>query len=627
MIRKHKESILLWMGAFLGAWGISYTLGLAGVERPTFSVLTLFFMGATYELLKKMQERLRLIDSAKQRKRRIAYMVVVTFLFALTMIVGWQLQKNGMTESGFAGKIKILINAFCLMLPFLPASNIMFEWIEQIGTKKAAEECKCWKSWKVWLVSALSVFILWIPVWLAYYPLIMSYDFHRQITDAAQGLAWFNPHHPLAHTWLLWLFMQLGKAVGSYETGMAWYAILHMTVMAMILAYTVTMLYRIVKKKWMVIAVNLFYALFPFSSVMVICSTKDVLFSGFFLLFLLLITERFFLAPVKAEKWLDLGIVADGILMILFRNNALYAVIVFILLLLLLCKRKEKIYVLILGGVLIAGGIGATEAVYNAVGAQIQGNKAEMYSVPMAQFARVGFYHQEDMDEETHDLLDKYVREKYWSMYYPPIVDGVKAYVSNDNFPKNWKGNIGQVFQDWAKIGMIYPNEYIDAFLELTRGYWFPDDVSYAEMLGTDAENRRGVLYTYSSSESEYFEGIKHETKFPWLEEKLELLLTKNEFYQYPMISMLFKTSMYCWVLLLLFISYLYKGQKRQLLIVLYPLIYFGTMLLGPTANIRYVYPIMISIPVLFALLWLPKAREAARNKEAVSEQEKAINV
>lgn len=632
--------LLLGILSFLGTYGCCYMMSLAGDTRFSFGIMTIPFMIVTYFLLDWTREQLKKLPEGVSKRRRMVFVSIVSLVFAITMLMGYQLQKNGMTESGFKGKGMILLRSFCLAIPSFPFVNMIFAWADRYrgsaapvtgevlkikeNEAKASEsgKVKCWNSKRVWLCCAVVIFLCWIPVWLAYYPVIMSYDFHRQAQEAMKGFIWFGAHHPLAHTWLIWLFLHLGEAIGSYETGLALFALFQMLISAAVMAYSCTMVYRIVKKKWSVILLLLFYGVFPFTSVTVMCTTKDVLFSSFFLLFVLLLVERSFFASGKKKVRTDIFLFLDGVLMILFRNNALYAVAVFAVILLLVWgvqalrargkrnrpkqSNRNLLQLAVLCLLLAVAGKGALEGVQLALGTQIRGNAVEMYSIPIQQFARVGYYHGQELDEETHKLLDTYVSEKYWKKYNAPISDSVKMYVGSDNFLTHWKGNMGQVIKDWAKLGMQFPNEYIDAFLQLTRGYWFLDDVSYAEVLGSGLEGRMGAIYTYNSSESDSFVGVEHVSRFPWLEQKLENIVSANCFYQWPVISNLFKTATYCWLLVLVMLAFWYGKQKKQALLCLFPLLYFGTVLMGPVVQLRYVFPIMIAVPVLMALILLP---------------------
>jgi hypothetical protein len=53
----------------------------------------------------------------------------------------------------------------------------------------------------------------------------------------------------------------------------------------------------------------------------------------------------------------------------------------------------------------------------------------------------------------------------------------------------------------------------------------------------------------------------------------------------------------------MVFLAALYLGRKRQAVFYLFPMTYMGTMLLGPVVQLRYIFPVMLVLPVLAALL------------------------
>jgi hypothetical protein len=495
----------------------------------------------------------------------------------------------------------------------LPFGDNLFAWVEKLQNApadehpgKASGDLRLHGTWKlprVFWCSWLGIWLCWIPVWLAYYPAIMSYDFHKQSLEALWGPNYFNNHHPLAHTWLIYLFRNLGEKLGSYETGFACFCLLQQMVVSAVLGYACVQVYRLTKRRWTVVLTALFFGLFPVISVFVMCTTKDVLFGAFFMLFMLLFVERTFFATGRSRNMVDVLWVVSGILMVLFRNNALYAMAVFGVFFILLSAKKERFRALLLTVILLAGGKGALLGLQYGFQAY-SGSAIEKYSVLYQSMARVGRMQGDNLDEETYELLDTYVTEECWADYNPPLADTIKSSVQNINFnqKKSWD-DMGQVLSAWLRIGIKYPNEYIDAFLDLTRGYWFLDDTSHAEMLGVGVEERMGLLYTYNSAAEESLPGMQHISRFPWLEERLESLLSANSYYQYPVLSNLFKPALWCWLLMLCTAAYFYTRQRKKVLTALYPLAYFATILLGPTAIVRYVFPFLLLMPVLVALL------------------------
>lgn len=632
MIREKKEQILKYVCgtahlllAFMGACGFCHVLGLAGFERSSYTVFDVLIMAAVWKLLDWTWEDLGAVRDKRMRKRRIRFAAVFSFLFSMAMIMGYQLQNTGMTAAGFRGKKLILLHAACLTAAVFPAGNYLFRCAERIAAGRKGAERKQLRPAAVFGVSAAVIFLCLIPVWLAYYPIVMSYDFHRQVNEAAKGFEWFYPYQPIAHTWLIWFFLRVGEFLGSSQKGMACMALFQMLLYSLVTAYASVTVYRAAKRRWPMILTVLFFALFPFNTVLVVCTTKDTIFSVLFLLFFLLFVERSFLSAGRKRIVVNVLMVLAGCLMVQFRNNAIYAVAAFAVLFFLLAPGKEKLEVLLLAVLLVVGGKAAQSVILRAIGTQIGASEVDMYCVPIQQMACVGYRQGDNLAPETAELLNSYLPADIWQDYNPSIADPVKnsGKIDSGRFTNEKK----QLLRDWITIGRSYPNEYLDAFLELTRGYWFPDDVSWAENLGYGVEERMGAVFTYNSSEIENVGSIEHETKFPWLERQLEKIVSGNSFYDWPVISLFFKSAFYTWGLFFAMLAYLYLGQKRQFLVGLFPLLYFATMLFGPVVWIRYVLPMMSVLPVMLALLcWKEDGeRETARNVLPFWEKEDII--
>ncbi len=599
--------------AFAGTHGISYLLNLRISVPFSFSIWTVCIWAGLACLYWHTLRGWLADGMDRPIRRRIRAAAVLSLIFGILLTAGYQLQWIGYTEPGWRGKALLTLHGCCIGLAVLPFGDKLFACVEKLQNTtvdehpgKASGDLKLHRTWKlphIFLGSWLGIWLCWIPVWLAYYPVIMSYDFHKQSLEALWGPNYFNNHHPLAHTWLIYVFRNLGEKLGSYETGFACFCLLQQMVVSAVLGYACVQVYRLTKRRWTVVLTALFFGLFPLISVFVMCTTKDVLFGAFFMLFMLLFVERTFFATGKQRNMVDVLWVASGILMMLFRNNALYAMAVFGVLFIFLSAKKERFRALLLTVILLAGGKGALLGLQYGFQAH-SGSAIEKYSVLYQSMARVGRMQGDNLDEDTYELLDTYVTDECWADYNPPLADTIKTSVQNVNFnqKQSWD-DMGQVLSAWLRIGIKYPNEYIDAFLDLTRGYWFLDDTSHAEMLGVGLEERMGLLYTYNSAAEESLPGMQHISRFPWLEERLESLLSDNSYYKYPVLSNLFKPALWCWLLMLCTAAYCYMRQRKKVLTALYPLAYFATMLLGPTAIVRYVFPFLLLMPVLVALL------------------------
>lgn len=601
--------------ALAGTYGFSVLSTYACGTLFTGSVWSVAVFGVLIGLQVVLINDLQSIEGAKRRSKRIAWGLSLAVFFALTLVLGYQLKFFGMTDGGLKGKVLILAKSVALGIGLWPFSNAILFGVEKIALGDASGNVVCksnkWdklfqKSGLLFLALWGFVFLCWIPVFLAYYPAVMSYDFHRQSIEAMKGFQWFYAYQPLAHTWLFWVAFQIGKAVNSLQFGMACYTVVQMLVFSAAGAYSCVIIYRLCGKKIVPIFTALFWGLFPFVSVLAVCTTKDVYFTAFFVVFVCIFAEITFLRTEKC-LWLEILWVLEGVLMILFRNNAIYAVVVFGVVHFLLGERKKRIRMLVLCLVLALAGKGALEGMFVVLGTQIRGSAVEMFSVPINQFARVGNIHGDVLSDEEYALLDTYIPAHLWRNYNPWISDPIKGNLGNA-FSENWKDNWGSVLRAWVKLGVSYPNEYIDAFLLLTSGYWFIDDTSWAEVLGVGREGRMGAIYTYTSNTSEVIpDGIAQDSKLPKLQYFLEGIVSDNEFFEWPVVSVLFKPAFYCWMLLGVFLMAIYTKQKEKWLFCCFPLVYLATMFLGPVVQFRYVLPIMMITPILLAVFGYKK--------------------
>lgn len=615
--QKKADIVLQAALAWFGVYGISYMYSLQGENLFSFDIFSLAVFGVLWVLIRLVWKDIAELPAGKARRRRLLYSEITALLFSLCLLMGWQLREMGITEGGFIGKGLLLLRSIYLSFAIFPFSYGLFRWGEQIGSRENPPVQKMWKSGRSFLSVWLFIFLAWIPSFLAYYPSVMSYDFHRQSQEAMHGFIWFNDYQPLAHTWLIWLFLRVGELFDSYQTGMACFSLFQMLVFSASCGYACTVFYRLIKRRWALIVMALFYGIFPYYSVLAVCTTKDVMFTALFQAFVCLLLERTFFCEGKRQHVIDAVWILEGILMMLFRNNALYAVVVFMIFLCILSGKKQRLRILVMALILVLGGKGALEGMHLVLGTEGRGSKAEMFSVPIQQFARVGFYHGSEMDPQTWDLVNAYVPAEFWHLYNPPLSDAVKNNVAVTSFLNNWKDHYGDVFLDWAKLGMQYPNEYIDAFLTLTCGYWFLEDLSWAEVLGVGLEGRMGAVYTYMSSTSELLpDGIPHESKWPAMEHMLEEIVSANAFYEWPVLSNLFKPAFWCWELLLTMLLCLYTKRRKALRVLLFPLLYLATMFLGPVVQVRYVLPIVAAVPLMIAA-WVYDSRK----------EEKVINL
>lgn len=615
-------TVYLYILAFLSTFQVGYLLSRASIYGAAWGlVLTGFYVGNVALLLKVRKFISEHNDG--MIKRRFIWASVLGVIIATMYVFGYQLQYMGYSSPGFMGKAGILLRAILLLPLAFPILYMLLYGVDHVDkvkvtiTGKPYENASTGKSYsvkKLFFISWAVIFVAWIPAFLAYYPMILSYDFHSQVIRAELGFRTYDSHHPYLSTMEISLFYHLGKAIGNTQLGMAFMALFHMVANSAVYAYGVVVSSKLIPKKATPYIAAAILALFPTNPVMILSTTKDVIFSLFFALFILTIFERFLLSFTMRKKIVfDILIAITGIMSCLWRNNTVYAVFVAGILLTIFVKKKLKLLIFALTVLIFLGNKEGQAGLRAIVGDNRPQSKNEMLSIIFQAYGRTAMRNRDTLDPEVARRINYYILEEYWKEYNPGISDALKSSVLIGDTYRHFEENWGDTFKDFFYVCSKYPNECLDSFLDTTRGYWFIDDTSFSDVLGDGYEGRMGIIYTYNSSESEFVDEIKHESKLPIVERFYESIISENVVLRMPIINYLFKISVYTMGTILMAVLFIYRKNYKALGLITFSVMYILTMFLGPVVQFRYAYPWIITFP-LFVMLFFVKEKEQMQN-------------
>ena len=463
----------------------------------------------------------------------------------------------------------------------------------------------------LFVLSWLCTMLCWLPGYLAYYPGICSYDFTIQLGQITSHQ--YNEHHPLFHTLLMELFIRLGEMLGDATLGMAMYTFVQMGLLAAVLAGGIAMLRRKQIRDGWLILLQVIACVLPFHWYMSITATKDTIFTVFVVLQLLLLCR---LIEEKENRlhfglW-DIGYVISSILMILFRNNGRYAMLVlaaFLFLALLFGKKARKLWLKLLGetAVGILAGSLLLSAVFAWTGAQ-QGDRREMLSMPIQQLARCMIYHggagvlDEDdntMSETDKALINEFILDEAYKDYRADIADPVKKHTYTYVFVYRMK----EFLNTYLGLFVQYPGDYINAVLAVNAGFLTPFDETHAYINVNGRDCGLGYIQTRWLDDEISPSGIERASKWEWLRDKLEYFADSNMHLDIPVLKYLLVPGTYLWLYLVLAAWIVLHKKYRLLLPLTLILGYYITLFLGPTVQLRYIYPVMTALPYL--AIWL----------------------
>lgn len=414
---------------------------------------------------------------------------------------------------------------------------------------------------------------------LAYFPGCMSYD-SWYITLQALGIIGFDSHHPFLHTLIWSIFAHMDEWLGIKQIGIILYTALQLMIMTAIYAYSSIQLGKRLEGygRWIVF---LYYAVNPVFHIFSIILTKDVYFSGCFLL--LSVTLIDYLEKEsggKDDKVCQRKIMILALLCCLLRNNMVYVIIIFGVILFFAFRKN----VIRCRGIFLAAGLFflVSKIIYPSIGVA-KGSVKEMLSVPLSQIAAVYNDDKKSLNESDKELIRRYMPDV--ESYNRFFADPIKGSFNDQAF----KENQGEFLRLWRDLFKEYPAEYTKAFLSLNLPYWYPPMESVREYIETDNYSQDYPVERLNLLPAIYqcYEKVS-ENQAAWM--------------HWPLFRQLYSIGVPIWILLFFLCWFAANKRKAMVLAIIPSILLWMTYLLGPVSSFRYVEPLLLTYPVWFVL-------------------------
>lgn len=436
----------------------------------------------------------------------------------------------------------------------------------------------------------LSISLLYL---LFFYPGSMTYDGLWQL-DFYYGILPFNNHHPAGLTFIMGFLMDLGRGVND-NFGMFLFILPQMILNAFVYAYVLKIMNQLDTPFLIRFFSLLFYACFPLLAINSITYIKDVLFYLFFLLFFVYLYYHFYLSYEKIKKSHCFILLLISFGMYLTRNTGFYILFITTLtFFVFFFKRKRSVSYFFLAFFILNIFV---EYSYHHVFLEklniLEGSVREMMSVPLQQTGRYLKYYPNDLSKHEKEVLNHVFRTDFVTLglkYNPNRSDNIKweflEYPSRDE--------LMDYFGVWFSMFFKHPIIYVDATLNNTYGYFYPNVQNFiGEALGF-----YGIKVSGRVNKGTFHFQRNHLEEGRVLLESFSSRLSKA-----PYFHLLYAPAFYVWILLVLSIQIIALRKKSfyVLLIPLYVVLLF--CLVSPVnAHMRYLQPIMVSIPFLLAI-------------------------
>lgn len=536
------------------------------------SIIFILILIALYYFMKKV--------ISEENKRKFIVSGIIGLLFATIYIICTSINVdytlnnilNKWTIINFAGYTILgwsLISSIFTILEKhnLKSSNIKIKNIEFLSVGKIS-----------FLINMALIIIAWLPYFLRYYPGLLTADSCTQISQAI-GRATLSSHHPVFHTALISIFVNLGRTMfNNINTGVAIYTIFQMIAMAMLFSIVLRYLAKKETPIFIRVIVLLYYMFYPVNALFSITMWKDILFAGIVPIFIIQCIELVFSTEEFLSKKKNIIIfIAIAILTFLLRNNGIYVIILSLpFILIALRKYLKKISLMFV--IIIMTYVVVNNVLFSMLNIR-KGSVGEMLSIPLQQIARVEKYHREELDQETIEQINNYFKcTNIGDKYNPIISDPVKAELNTEYFDENKV----EFIKLWLKLLKTYFKDYVESFISNSYGYYYPEATHWVANR-TMEPNDMGLEQT------------------PIIQtELIDFVIERREI---PILSMCFSIGTAFWIVVICLGYKVYKKEYKNILIYLPIFILWLTLIASPVfCEYRYAYPIFTTLPIYIGL-------------------------
>ena len=520
-------------------------------------------------------------------KRKVVCSFVPACILSLCDLLGSILIKKG-TALWLLKDVETLLLG---ILKFVGCGIVLFVSIYFLNSllsatsrKESARNYDRYESKRSFFIIWLLLILAWLPCYLNQYPAVMTADSTDQI-GMVLGIYPLSNHHPYFHTLLLKSAVAFSKLLFRpsspdeiiNQKAIAMFTAFQLLLMTAVFAIVFCIIVKKTRNFAFKAAVLAFFLLYPVHAFYSVTIWKDVPFSVCFLALLVLL-----LCELEDHKrYYCILIGAAGILLTLFRHNGFYIILLTIPFLPLAFSHHAKPVVCVFLAVLFVY-ILWSQVIIPALDI-LPGRISEAFSIPLQQIALTGKRQNQKMDEDLLEDLQYYFDiPEIWRNYSPRISDPVK----NNFAEEKYKIDPVRFWKFWLRLGITYPQDFIDAFLIHTYGYWYPETPHWVFVTGIDDDGLFGI-HSDPKIDNKTVDRVLN-----WLSE--------SKYDDYPLLSLFFSPGACFWMILITFFLLIYKRSPAFILCVPVFILWLTALASPVNCEFRYVYGMFLCLPIIF---------------------------
>ena len=586
--------------AFFASWISDDTL------KFTNSLFSVLFFAGVFLLLQEESKR-------ETSRRRIVFTHAAGLVFSALTSWGYALDTSGSVN---------LLRQLPAILVFahVLAALVSLVWRGLERTDRADRPEKGFLGRHSWIIPVI-LLVCWTPAFLADYPGGFRYDATMELEQVTKNVG-FRGDFPYLHSAILtWLLPALYERTGNYETGVTVYVVIQMLLMAAMYTHILRTLIRKGTHRLAVWYCLLYCAGFPVIHILVTQVLRDVMFAALFTytvfcLYLLCTEEEDILG-----SWVKPALCAAVLSLTLqARNNntgILFLILVIAVNVCIWLKYRKKH----LRGatVWLVSGIGSfllAGVVLSSICQPVfrEATKGTSLSMLSQAVTRAYVTEGENWTQEERDELAEYM-DLEDIRYVPEYGDATKNRIRRLENAEENNELIRKYIGFCLRMGLKYPQCYLDAVLAQSQNMWFPPSVvdGYKQYFTSPGQPYWQYGKNYYAITDENDEPVKHLTKSETLLDFYTRIGLRISFEKVPVLSMFFSIGAQLWLTVLLFLYLWYRRKTKLLLPVGAMLLYMIGNAFTPIVLLRYFGGIFLCHPMAAAFLLQPEKASGRR--------------
>lgn len=441
--------------------------------------------------------------------------------------------------------------------------------------------------------------------------------------DAALGLRTFlDPnsatcdHHPIFVEAVHAFFFSLGNYLHNPTIGITLLSVSFIVLSTSIDIYSIKIVQKTsISHKGLVIFASIL-SFFPFFPILSLLPTKDGFFAYSLLLYILCVFEVFQTNGECLNSKKHLLIYSIASLSVCLTRHQGTTIILLNSIALLLYYKKHWVKVVKLVVPSLASAIIITKLFFPILNIE-PGGKQELLGTLFQQTAYCLKLHPKDITQQESDAINTILNiETIANRYKIHVTDPVKneyiynpRYIESNAGPRkfqhidhtNESQDLKNYLSAWITMGARHPSAYIQATSAIALGFFFNSkkaliDIYSEGFYNPQANSKEYLFWKVDCIYQSYYKCRKTITSI-------------------PVINWITAIPYYIWATIILLTVLFYRKDIQGIIIFLPIILSIGVLIICPVINGRYMYPIVIALPLLLFYCLLCNRTNKSSNK------------